>query len=63
MAGKGSKRRPTNEAAFASGWERIYGKQEQSKDEEQGAREADGRQASVSGNEHVDPAQAAGREV
>lgn len=24
--GKGSGRRPTNEAAFASGWDRIFGK-------------------------------------
>lgn len=26
MSGKGSKRRPTDEAAYASGWDRIFSK-------------------------------------
>ena len=29
MSGKGDKRRPTDEAAFSEGWDRVFGNKEQ----------------------------------
>ena len=64
MSGKGDKRRPTDEAAYSDGWERIFGnglqlcKEVQGCKADGGARSGQGREAGIRGQDHAgDPSE------
>ena len=38
MNGKGSKRRPTDEKAYAENWERVFGKKKQAEEAAKGSK-------------------------